>query len=180
LEFRRVLFRSVLLVAIIAGAVVFADVLPFSDPFTSYRGFELDPPSWQFPFGTDEIGRDLLARIVYGGRPTLIAALTGVTIAALIGVPLGLASGLQGGIIDNVTGRIADATFALPTILIGVGLAAALGGGPVAVTTAIVIGSWPAFVRVARAGALQEKSLPYVEALRSLGASRSRIIFRHI
>lgn len=173
-------YVGVLLVALIAGAIVFADLLPFSDPYFPYRGFELKGPSWQFPLGTDEIGRDLLARIVYGGRPTLASAFIGVLVAALIGVPLGLISGLIGGVFDNATGRLADATFALPTILVGVGLAAALGGGPLSVTIAIIVGSWPAFVRVARAGALQEKALPYVEALRSLGASHGRIVFRHI
>ncbi len=171
---------GLVLVGVIVGAVVLADWLPLADPYLPHRGFELKGPSWQFPLGTDEIGRDLLSRIVHGGRPTLTAAVIGVAVAALLGVPLGLASGLLGGPMDNLSGRLADATFALPTILIGVGLAAALGGGPLAVTLAIIIGSWPAFVRVARAGALQEKALPYVEALRSVGASRSRIIFRHI
>jgi len=171
---------GVLIVAAMVLAAIFADWLPIHGPLQSFRGFELKGPSWSFPLGTDEIGRDLLSRIIYGGRSSFAAAFIGVSLAALLGAPLGLLAGLQGGVVDTVVSRVADAIFAMPAILIGIGLAAALGGGPVAVTLAIIIGSWPSFVRVARSGALQERVLPYVEALRSIGASRSRLIFRHV
>src|SRR5690606_34903630 len=146
---------GLVIVVIVLIVALFAPQLAPYDPtkpdFTSI----LSAPSSQYLLGTDEVGRDLLSRLIYGARASIRAGLIAVLIAVSIGVPLGLLSGYMRGWLDQVViMRLADAMIAFPTIVLALALAAALGGNLTTAMLAIGIGSAPAFIRLARAQAL--------------------------
>ena len=138
------------------------------------------PPSAAYWFGTDEFGRDILSRVIYGTRISLGVGLGTMVLAALVGVPMGLGAGYLGGLADTTAMRLADCIFSFPAILFGLTIAAVLGPGSTRVMLAVTIISIPVFARLTRASVLGEKAKPYVEAARSLGAGTGRIMFRTI
>jgi ABC-type dipeptide/oligopeptide/nickel transport system permease subunit len=141
----------------------------------------LQAPSSQYLLGTDEVGRDLLSRLIYGARASIQAGLLAVLIAVAIGVPTGLISGYMRGWIDQlVIMRIADAMIAFPTIVLALALAAALGGNLTTAMLAIGIGSAPAFIRLARAQALGLREQEFVEAARALGNRSIKVMLKHV
>lgn len=140
----------------------------------------LAPPSRAHVLGTDNIGRDLLARLVWGARISLIVALVSVGGAAFIGVTLGLLAGYFGGWVESVVMRIVDVFLAFPAILLALALVAVLGAGVTSVVAALMLVFWTQYARVVRASALAEKQKVYVEAARALGAHNGRIVIRHI
>jgi peptide/nickel transport system permease protein len=159
------------------------------DPEASDMPYRLQPPSVAHPFGTDPLGRDLLTRILYGGRISLSVGLLVVVIALLIGVPVGGLAGYFGGRVDNVLMRITDAALSLPTLLVLILLSAILREVELpfverndVLTIALVIGllSWMTVARLVRAAFLTIREMEFVVAARSLGASDLRIMVRHI
>ena len=179
------------------GSIVFiilvlAILLGYFSPYSSVDSNVLErlrPPSWQHPMGTDALGRDLLTRILYGGRISLAVGLMVVAITVVIGVTLGAVAGYAGGWIDSVLMRITDAALTLPSLLVLILLSSILREIELpffernnVVTIAVVIGllSWMTFARLVRATFLTLREMDYVTAARSLGASDLRIILIHI
>jgi len=140
----------------------------------------LAPPSRLHVLGTDNIGRDLLARLVWGARISLLVALVSVGGAASIGVTLGLLAGYLGGWVESVVMRIVDVFLLFPAILLALALVAVLGAGVTSVITALTLVFWTQYARVIRASALAEKQKVYVEAATAVGANSGRIVIRHI
>ena len=137
-------------------------------------------PSLRHLFGTDEIGRDVLSRVIWGTRASLLAGLVSVSIALALGMPLGLVSGYQGGIVDGVAMRMIDAMLAIPFLILAIALAAFLGPNLTNAMIAIGVSQMPVFARLTRAQVLAAKHEDYVEAARALGNPDRRILLRHI
>jgi peptide/nickel transport system permease protein len=178
--------------AIVLTIIILSTVLvPLSpyDPEISDLKNKLQSPSLQHPFGTDALGRDMLTRILYGGRISLLVGLMVVSITLSIGVPVGAIAGYFGGWIDNLLMRIIDATLALPSLLVLILLGAILREVKVAfiekntvITIAVALGllSWMTVARLVRAIFLALRDMEYVQAARALGASNGRIILQEI
>jgi peptide/nickel transport system permease protein len=166
-------------VALYAAVAVSVGFLPLRDPL-QISADRLAGPSAAFPFGTDPLGRDLYSRVLFGARLSMQVAVFSVAAAATAGGILGLVSGYLGGIVDLVIGRVMDVFFAFPAILLALGIVAALGPDPRNVILAIAVVYTPIFVRVVRAPVLALKARDFVEAARALGATRTRIVLRHI
>jgi peptide/nickel transport system permease protein len=173
---------------IIVLSVTFAFLSPY-DPEKSDIANRYQPPSLQHPFGTDGLGRDLLTRVLYGGRNSLFVGVMVMVITLVIGVPVGAIAGYFGGWIDNVLMRIIDAILSLPSLLILILLSAILRSTDLpfvesnsVMTIAVVIGilSWPTVARLVRAVFLTFREMEYVEAARALGASDLRIMVGEI
>lgn len=170
---------AVLVVAIIVAAL-FASVLARYDPTTMAGLDRLSGPGRKYWLGTDEAGRDLMSRALYGARTSIRVSLMVVTLAAGIGVPLGLISGYYRGIVDGVTMRLMDVLFAFPTLLLALAVVATLGPEVRNLVLALTIVFTPSFARVTRGAALTVCAEPYVEAARSVGVRDRRIIFRYV
>jgi peptide/nickel transport system permease protein len=137
-------------------------------------------PSWSHPLGRDDLGRDILSRLIRGTRVAFVVALTATTISLTIGVVVGAVAGFFGGKIDSILSRIVDAILAFPLLILLITLAAVLG--PSLATVVIVIGitSWASYARVVRADVLSLRERDFVIAARAIGATNPRIIFRHV
>jgi peptide/nickel transport system permease protein len=140
----------------------------------------LSPPSLEHPLGTDPLGRDLLARLLHGARNALLVGGISVGLGAGLGVALGLLAGYLGRGWDGALSLLTEALYALPGLLLALLLAALLGPGALSSTLAIGLALVPAFVRVARAGAMALRSAPFVEAALALGAPWGRVLLRHL
>src|SRR3990172_2865044 len=172
--------------ALVGGAVlavIVAAVLPGlvtrADPAAIEILTRLAPPSPAHLLGTDHIGRDLLARLIYGARISLLVALTSVGAASLIGVTLGLLAGYYGGWTESVVMRVVDVFLAFPAILLALALVAVLGAGAGSVIIALALVFWTQYARIVRAATLAEREKAYVEAARAIGAGDGHILFRH-
>ena len=171
---------GLLVILLLILCAIFADVIaPYGidDQDLSRRFIR---PCKEFPMGTDNFGRDIFSRIIYGTRISLRVGLFATAISAVAGTILGAVSGYYGKKIDNVIMRVVDVMLAIPSILLAISIAAALGPGLRNVMIAISIGSIPSFARMVRASALTVKEQEYIEAARSIGAGDLRIITRHI
>jgi peptide/nickel transport system permease protein len=151
-----------------------------ADPLKTTPREAFAPPSRAHFFGTDDLGRDLFSRTIYGARVSLGTAFIVVVLSAAIGIPIGLISGYLEGKIDSVLMRLIDVLLAFPAILLAMGLIAVLGQGWFNGAVAVTIVSIPAFARLTRASVLTQKQLEYVLASRTIGASSSRIMVRTI
>jgi peptide/nickel transport system permease protein len=140
----------------------------------------LQDPSWAHPFGTDELGRDTLARIIHGSQVSLQVGLIAVSIALVLGRAIGLLSGFYGRKVDAVLMRVVDLMFALPGLVLAIVIAGLLGPNRRNAMIAIGIVITPAFARVVRGGVLEVMGFPFVESARALGASHTRIMARHV
>jgi peptide/nickel transport system permease protein len=170
-------------IAVIATFVVlavFAPLLVPYDPIATNWSLVRKPPSWLHWFGTDELGRDVLARVVYGARASLMAGAIAVGIAFGLGVPLGLISGYRGGFIDALISRITDAMLACPFLILAIALSAFLGPSLGNAMIAIGVTTTPIFVRLTRGQVMSVKVEDYVEAARAMGNPRWRIALFHI
>lgn len=150
------------------------------DPLTQDVVRMLEGPSRDFPFGTDELGRDILARVIYGARTSLVTAAGAVLLAASIGVPIGLVAGFFGGWRDAVLMRIVDLLLALPGIMLALAMIAVLGRSQAAALVAVGITGVPTFARVARAQVLTLRRRDFVTAAEAFGATSSYSMFRTI
>lgn len=169
---------------IVAGVLLVALLAPWlapHDPTKPDFMAILQAPDGKYLLGTDEVGRDLLSRLIYGARASIRAGLIAVAIAIAIGVPIGLLSGYLRGWVDQlVFMRLTDAMIAFPTIVLALALAAALGGNLTTAMLAIGIGSAPAFIRLARAQAMSLREQEFVEAARALGNRPLLVMLRHV
>jgi peptide/nickel transport system permease protein len=139
------------------------------------------PPNGRYPFGTDELGRDILARTLHGGRISLLVGFSVVSAAGVLGLTIGSLAGYFGGWFDRVVNvMLINAFLSFPGILLAIAFAAFLGPGVDKVILALVITGWAGYARLARAQVLKVKELDFVLAARSLGASHSRIVLRHL
>jgi peptide/nickel transport system permease protein len=163
----------------IAVALLAPLISPYDPIATSWSAVRKAPSAAHW-FGTDEIGRDVLSRVIFGTRASLLAGVVSVSIALAFGVPIGLAAGYLGGWIDALISRMTDAMLACPFLILAIALAAFLGPSLTNAMIAIGISATPIFVRLTRASVLQVKVEDYVEAARAVGNSQLRIALRHI
>lgn len=159
---------------------IFAPLLAPHDPYQVDLVNKLKKPSLEYLMGTDDKGRDVLSRLIYGTRLSLSVGFVAVFIGAFFGIILGLLAGYYGKWIDAIIMRVVDVLLAFPGILLALGIVSALGPGLINVMIAIGIFSIPMFARIVRGSTLSVKKLEYIDAIRSLGASDARIIFLHI
>ncbi len=168
------------ILALIVFVALFPGVITRTSPDAVDITGRLAPPSRGHPLGTDNLGRDLLARLVYGARLSALVAVISVGGAVLIGVTLGLVAGYYGRWADAVIMRVVDIFLAFPAILLALALVAVLGAGVSSVVIALVLVFWTQYARVIRAATLAEREKAYVEAARALGAGDLRVIWHHI
>ncbi len=159
---------------------VFAPILAPYDPNATDFEAVLEKPSWEHLLGTDELGRDVLSRIIFGARASILAGVVATLLAIVIAVPIGLAAGFYRGWIDPVISRLTDVLLAFPFLILAVGLAAILGPSLTNATIALGLAAAPGLIRVARAEALSLREEDYVRAAVANGAGDVRIIRRHI
>lgn len=169
-----------LIVLMFVLVAVLAAIIAPDDPFKNNLTATLLPPSAEHFFGTDELGRDIFSRIVFGARLSLLEGLFSVLIAMFIGVPLGIFSGYVGGRTDTVMMRLVDILLAFPGVLLAIAIISVLGPSLLNAMIAVGIYNVPIFARLARGSTLTVKEEPYVEACRAAGMSNLRILFRHI
>lgn len=168
------------ILVLLALVAVFAPLLTPYDPTKQDLSAAFDGPSLAHPLGADQLGRDILARIMYGGRYTLLIGVLAVSLATVIGVPLGLVSGYFGTWFDLVIQRVADIMLAFNPFLLALALVAVIGVGMKSVIIAAGIGVVPQFIRLARGLALSLREEVYVEAAEAFGAGRLTILRRHL
>jgi len=169
--------------AVVAFFVLVALLAPWiapHDPLATSWSAVRGAPSATYLFGTDELGRDVLSRILWGARASLLAGVVSVSISLALGVPIGMAAGYLGRWVDALISRITDAMLACPFLILAIALAAFLGPSLTNAMIAIGISATPVFIRLTRAQVLAAKSEDYVEAARALGNPHLRIALRHI
>ena len=174
---------AMLAMVLVAGFIAVALAAPYVAPYDPNAinfGAVRKAPSGLYRLGTDEVGRDLLSRLIWGARASLLAGVIPVSIAVVVSIPLGLLSGYVGGWVDGVIMRITDAMLAIPFLIVAIALAAFLGPSLTNAMIAIGIATLPIFLRLARGTVLALKTEDYVEAARAVGGSHVRIAARHI
>ena len=177
---RRGAMAGLAVVVFFVALAIFAPWVSPHDPLATSWSAVRKAPSAAHWFGTDEIGRDVLARVIWGSRASLLAGLISVAISLAIGVPIGLLAGYVGGWIDMLVSRITEAMLAVPFLILAIALAAFLGPSLANAMIAIGIAATPVFVRLTRAQVLAVKVEDYVEAARAVGNSSLRIAMRHV
>ena len=171
-----------IIIILIATALFAPHLAPYPEQGRGLSNLKerLAPPCFRHPFGTDNLGRDILSRIIIGARTSLKAAIAVVLIVIAIGVPLGLIAGYFGGKIDEIIMRFADMILAFPSLLLAIAIVASLGPNLLNALIAISIPWWPWYTRLVRSQAISLKEMQFIESARAIGASRWRIMFRHI
>jgi peptide/nickel transport system permease protein len=168
------------IVAVLGAAALGAPWLAPHAPTDIFPGAEIQPPSARFPFGTDEVGRDILSRLLYGARVSLGVAIPAVALAAAVGVGLGVATGYAGGPLDLLAMRVFDVLFAFPPVLLAIALVAVLGPSTLNLVITIALLTTPQFAMIARSATLAVKPQEFVQAGLALGASHGRMIRAHV
>ena len=171
---------GIVIIIAIAGMAVFAPWLAPHDPNKQDLYEVLKGPSAKHWLGTDNVGRDLLSRVIYGSRVSMYVGLVSTTAAAVIGILIGLIAGYRGGVIDNIFMRITDTFMCFPFLIFVLAMAAALGPGINNIILSISLLGWTGFARIIRGQVLMVRELPFIEAARAVGVSRSGIMFRHV
>jgi len=171
---------ALVVVVLFVGIALFAPLIaPFNPTATSFATVR-KAPTWIHWFGTDEVGRDVLSRVIWGARASLSAGLVSVGIALGAGVPLGLLAGYAGGWVDTILSRIVDAMLAIPFLILAITLSAFLGPSLSNAMIAIGVTATPVFIRLTRGQTLGAKVEDYVEAARAVGNPHWRIALRHL
>lgn len=165
---------------VILAAALFAPQLAPHDPNKQNLSQRLQPPSLRYLLGTDQYGRDILSRLIFGSRTSLMIGVVAVFVGMLIGLLIGLVSGFYGGLVDTLLMRFVDMLMVLPTLILALSILAVLGPDMSNTMIAVGISMSPRFARMLRSSVLAAKELQYVEATRAIGGSDLRIIFLHI
>jgi peptide/nickel transport system permease protein len=177
----RLAFLGLLIIIALLVIAAFAPALaPYSPVVGDLKGARLLPPGSEHWFGTDDLGRDILSRLIYGSRWTLYVVVLVAIIAAPIGLLVGTVAGYAGGWTDAVLMRLTDIFLAFPKLILALAFVAALGPGIENAVLAIAITSWPPYARIARAETLTMRNSDYIKAVQLMGASPFRIVLRHI
>ncbi len=176
----KVALTGAIIVIVLTGMAVFAPIIAPYDPHAQDLYSVLEGPSYKHLLGTDDVGRDLLSRVIFGSRVSLSIGLVSTFISLIIGVSLGLVAGYKGGTIDMVIMRITDTVMCLPVMILFFVLIAVLGPGISNMIIAISILTWPVFTRIIRGQILLLRELPFVESAHAAGASGFRIMFRYL
>jgi peptide/nickel transport system permease protein len=171
---------GLVLITIFTLAAIFAPFLAPADPLHQALSTRLKPPTAAHWLGTDALGRDLLSRIIFGSRISLLVGVVVVGVAGSLGTLVGLVAGYAGGWLDEALMRLTDVFFAFPALILAMAISGALGPSLTNAMIAIAVVSWPVYARLVRAQVLSLREREYVEAARSLGASTPRIIWQHI
>lgn len=185
-SFLRVLFRSpgakigAIILLLLLVIAIFAPLIAPFDPLQMSVGKNLQPPSTKHWFGTDEFGRDLFSRIIYGSRLTLMIGLIAVGISMTVGVSVGMVAGYAGGWIESILMRAMDVLFSFTETLIALAAVAVLGPSLTNAVIAVGVSSIPFYARVTYGAVLVEKNKEYFKAAQALGAKHLRLIFRHL
>jgi ABC-type dipeptide/oligopeptide/nickel transport system permease subunit len=175
-----------LILLVVVGTALAAPWVAPHDPAKQSLLRRFTPPVWQaggnaaYLLGTDQVGRDVLSRIIHGARISLLVGVAAVVVSLLIGVTAGLVSGFVGGKIDTVIGTIVDVTLSFPQILLALAFVAALGPSLVTVIVVLGVTGWERYTRVVRAEVMALREKEFIEAARAMGVSRLRVIFRHV
>jgi len=169
----------VILCIIIAIAILAPVIAPYS-PVEQHLEDRLQPPSSKYLFGTDELGRDILSRVLYGTQIALRVGVLVALISAAIGVTLGLISGYYGGIVDEVLMRIVDIVWSFPSLILALAIVSILGPGLINAMVAIALTMWASYARIVRGETLSVREELYIEAARAIGESDIRILFSYI
>jgi ABC-type dipeptide/oligopeptide/nickel transport system permease subunit len=176
----KVACMGVIIILLLVLMAIFAPFLAPYDPNKQNLYNVLEGPSRKHLLGTDDVGRDLLSRVIYGSRVSLAVGVVATAFASVIGVILGLIAGYKGGIVDMVIMRVTDTFMCIPGLILLLVMAAALGPGLHNIIIAISLIGWTGFARIIRGQVLMVRELPYVEASHAAGASGFRIMFRHL
>ena len=176
----RLALAGALIVAGLMLMALLAPVLAPHDPVAQSLGNAFQPSSRAHPLGTDEFGRDILSRIIFGARASLLAGVVSVAIALTAGALAGLLAGYAGGVVDVTISGVMDVMLAVPGVLLAIAIVAVLGPGLLNVMVAVGISSVPAFARLARGSVMVVKESEFVDAVRALGGTTGRVLFRHI
>jgi len=171
---------GILIIGALVGIALVAPLIAPADPTRTNLEIRFDPPTRAHPFGTDQLGRDILSRVIYGTRVSLRIAILAAVIATTIGAPLGIISGYFRGRVDDFLMRLTDMFMAFPRLILAMAIAAALRPSLENVIIAISIAAWPAYARLARSVTLALREETFVEAARALGAGSPRILTRHV
>lgn len=180
------LYIGIAVLTVVAVAALGAPFLTPVDPYESELSFRLKPPGWTddvgrvHPLGTDELGRDLLSRVIFGSRISVLVGLSTVVLTGAVGVLLGLLSGYFRGILDHLIMRIADIQLAFPFLLLAIAIMAVLGPSLFNVILVLVISGWVGFARLSRAQTLGVATREYVTSARVIGCGHGRIIARYL
>jgi len=159
---------------------VISPLLPLPDPLEQSFSQRFRPPSFEHLLGTDNFGRDVLSRVIWGGRISLLVGVLSVLVAMVLGSIIGLIAGYRGGYFDHLVMRVIDVLMCFPTLILGILFMAALGSGMNSLIIAIGVAIAPRFARLCRGSVLSVKENDFVEAARSMGMTNTRIMFRHI
>jgi peptide/nickel transport system permease protein len=175
------MFGLVLVLAVLLIAIAGPWIAPFpGDATASHLARRLKPPTGPFPFGTDNLGRDILSRVILGARGALAIAFSVVGLAMAIGIPLGLLAGYRGGIVSELIMRVTDVVLAIPQLVLALALAQLMSPSLESAMLALSLTYWPFFTRIVFAEARRLSSSVFVDALRGIGMGNARIVFLHI
>jgi peptide/nickel transport system permease protein len=174
-----VIFGAILVSAVVVMTAFSPWIAPY-DPSKINVGQPLSPPNSQFPLGTDNVGRDMLSRVISGGGIMLQVAILSVIVCLMIGVPLGLFSSHTGGVIDRFVSLIMDSVYAFPGLILAIAIALVLGRGVINMALSIAVVYVPSYFRVIRSQVLSIKEMPYVEAANAAGARKRTVLARYI
>ena len=177
---RKVVIFGFAIILVLVLTAIFAPLLAPYDPYMQDLSIILQSPNYTHWLGTDEIGRDILSRLIYGTRTSLMVGIVAVGVAALFGVSLGLVSGYFGGWLDSIVMRIIDALMAIPGLVLALVFAAVLGGGLFNIMIAVGVSMMPGYCRLMRGLVLSVKNADFILAAHSLGSKDMRIMLRHI
>ncbi len=176
----RSLAFGVFVLVVLVIVAIFAPVIASYDPLAVDVANRFQPPSVTYWFGTDELGRDIFARTIYGARVSLLTGFLAVLGSSVVGVPLGLIAGFRGRLLDSIIMRVMDVQFAIPSILLALLIIVVIGRSFFSMVIAIAIAGIPAFARITRAATITIREEEYVTAVKALGAPGSYMMFRTV
>ena len=177
---RKISVAGLYVIAFILLVIIFADFIAPYDYSSINLSNRLQSPSWEHPFGTDNLGRDILTRCIYGGRISFLVAVAAIGIAFIIGCFLGATTGYFGGIYESIVMRVVDTIMAIPQLMYAVAISAAFGTSVPSIAAAIAFGMIPGFARVSRASVLTVRGQDYILAAKATGCGSGRILRKHI